>query len=187
AFQGREATTVRRYDDDVPLMVRFPAAARALRATLETSWLTTPFGDKVPFGAVARVVEGRGLTKISRADRQRAITVQADVDIRYANALQVTERLAARFTTTLPRSHGVTLQVKGQQREAEESMVGLAKAFCLSLALIYLILGTQFKSFTQPLFVMAAIPFGIDGILVGHILTGTDMTFLSMMGLVATS
>jgi multidrug efflux pump subunit AcrB len=53
--------------------------------------------------------------------------------------------------------------------------------------LIYLILGTQFKSFTQPLFVMVAIPFGIDGVLFGHIVMGHDVSFLSMMGLVAAS
>ncbi len=187
AFQGREATTVRRIDDDVPLVVRYPLSERTLRHTLEEGWLTTPTGDKVPFGAVARVREGRGLTKVTRSGRQRAITVFADVDIRRANALEVTERLQQRFTELLPRRYGVNLEIKGQRREAEESMVGLMKALALALLLIYLILGTQFKSFAQPLFVMAAIPFGIDGILIGHLVMGKELTFLSMMGLVATS
>ena len=111
----------------------------------------------------------------------------ADVDTKQTNALVVTDKLQRRFAALLPERYGVELQIKGQRREAEESMVGLAKAFCLALALIYLILGTQFKSFAQPLFVMAAIPFGIDGVLLGHILLGKDLTFLSMMGVVATS
>jgi hydrophobic/amphiphilic exporter-1 (mainly G- bacteria), HAE1 family len=186
-FQGSEATTIRRVDEDVPLMVRLPSAARGLRQSLEEAWLRTPNGGRVPFGSVARVVERQGLTKIVRSERRRAITVLAGVDNRVANALQVTERLERHFERRLPRDYGVDLKIKGQRREAEASMVGLLKAFCLALALIYLILGTQFKSFLQPLFVMAAIPFGIDGILVGHILMDKDLTFLSMMGLVATS
>ncbi|MGE0710362.1 MAG: efflux RND transporter permease subunit [Planctomycetota bacterium] len=186
-FQGNEATTIRRVDEDVPLVVRLPAGDRALRRSLDEAWLRAPGERRVPLSAVARVVERQGLTRIVRSDRRRAITVLADVDTRLANALEVTERLQRRFERRLPRDHGVDLVIKGQRREAEASMVGLAKAFLLAVMLIYLILGTQFKSFVQPLFVMIAIPFGIDGVLLGHLLTGKELTFLSMMGLVATS
>ncbi|MEZ6183689.1 MAG: efflux RND transporter permease subunit [Planctomycetota bacterium] len=187
AFQGNESTTVRRFDEDVELVVRFPPSSRALRASLEDMWLTTPTGERVPFGAVARAVEGRGLSKILRSNRQRAITVLADVDVAKANAIEVTDRLQRRFERPLAQRYGVTLRIKGQRREAEKSMAGLMQGFFLSLLLIYLILGTQFKSFLQPFFVMIAIPFGIDGILVGHVLLGEDVSFMSMMGLVATS
>lgn len=187
AFQGREATTVRRLDEDVPLVVRFPEEDRSFRRTLEELWLTTPTGAQVPFAAVAHVREGRGLAKIVRGDRRRAVTVLADVDTAKANALEVNERLRKRFEAPLRRERGVDLKIKGQRREAEESMRGLMQAFGLAVLLIYFILGTQFRSFAQPLFVMVAIPFGVDGILVGHMLLGKDLSFLSMMGLVATS
>ncbi len=185
-FQGREATTVRRIDDDVPLVVRLPLAERSLRSTLEGAWLTTPAGRSVPLQAVASVSERQGLSKISRADRRRAITVIADVDGEKANAMELTGLLEGELTSVLAK-RGVDLEIKGQKREADKSIRGLMKAFGLSVMLIYLILGTQFKSFTQPLFVMVAIPFGIDGVLFGHIVMGHDVTFLSMMGLVAAS
>jgi multidrug efflux pump subunit AcrB len=185
-FQGREAATVRRIDDDVPLVVRLPIAERSLRGTLEDAWLTTPTGRRVPLQAVATVRERQGLSKISRADRRRAITVIGDVDGVKANAMQLTGLLEEELTAVFAK-RGVTLEIKGQKREADKSMRGLMKAFGLSVMLIYLILGTQFKSFTQPLFVMVAIPFGIDGVLFGHIVMGHDITFLSMMGLVAAS
>jgi multidrug efflux pump subunit AcrB len=135
---------------------------------------------------VATVRERQGLSKISRADRRRAITVIGDVDGVKANAMQLTGLLEEELTAVFAK-RGVTLEIKGQKREADKSMRGLMKAFGLSVMLIYLILGTQFKSFTQPLFVMVAIPFGIDGVLFGHIVMGHDITFLSMMGLVAAS
>ncbi|MCA8923083.1 MAG: efflux RND transporter permease subunit [Planctomycetes bacterium] len=187
AFQGNESTTVRRFDEDVELVVRFPPGARSRRASLEDLWLTTPSGERVPFDAVARAVEGRGLSKILRSNRQRSITVLANVDVAKANAIEVTEQLQQRFQRSLARDYGVNLRIKGQRREAEKSMGGLIQGFFLSLLLIYFILGTQFRSFLQPFFVMVAIPFGIDGILVGHVLFGADVSFMSMMGLVATS
>ena len=186
AFQGREATTVRRVDEDVEIVVRFPADARAERRALEELWLTTPGGQTVPFQAVARLVEGRGLARILRGERRRSITVLGDVDTARANALDVTRRLEERFEGPLA-AQGLELQVKGQRREAEQSLQGLAQALLLALVLIYFILGTQFRSFTQPVLVMLAIPFGIDGILLGHALLGVDLSFLSMMGLVATT
>ncbi|RMG06337.1 MAG: efflux RND transporter permease subunit [Planctomycetota bacterium] len=186
-FQGLEATTFRRFDDDVPLVVRLPLRERRLRQSLEEAWLRGSGGQRVPLAAVASVREHQGLSKIVRNERQRAVTVLADVDLERANALDVTEKLRARFAEDLSRRLGVELTIKGQRREAERSMRGLMEALGIALLLIYLILGTQFKSFTQPLFVMVAIPFGIDGILFGHMITGRDLTFLSMMGLVATS
>lgn len=186
AFHGREATTVRRIDEDVELVVRYPRDDRALRATLEELWLATPTGERVPFRAVARAQEGRGLAKIVRGDRRRAVTVYADVDPRRANAIEVTERLRERFGEPL-REQGIDLRIKGQRREAEQSLRGMLQAFLISLLVIYLILGAQFDSFAQPMLVMVAIPFGIDGVLVGHMLAGKDLSFMSVMGLVATS
>lgn len=195
AFHGREATTVRRKDEDVELVVRLAAEDRAARATLDDLWLEAPpiagMGPgqaaprRVPFAAVAKAKEQRGLAKIVRGDRRRAITVYADVETRQANAIDVTQRLQEQLERRLRHERGVDLKIKGQRREAELSMGGLLKAFSISLFLIYFILGTQFRSYLQPFMVMTAIPFGIDGILVGHALLGLDISFMSMMGLVA--
>ncbi len=187
AFHGREATTVRRLDEDVELVVRYPKDDRARRATLEDLWLATPSGQRVPLRAVARAREGRGLAKIVRGDRRRAVTVFAEIDPKVANAIEVTEQLRSRFEGPLRDERAIDLKIKGQRREAEQSMRGMLQAFLLSLLLIYLILGAQFDSFAQPALVMVAIPFGIDGILLGHMLMGRDISFMSVMGLVATS
>jgi len=55
----------------------------------------------------------------------------------------------------------------------------------MAILLIYFILGTLFRSFIQPLVVMAAIPFALDGVVIGHLVMGEALTFLSMIGLVA--
>jgi multidrug efflux pump subunit AcrB len=63
--------------------------------------------------------------------------------------------------------------------------VSLIKAFSVSVLLIYFILGSSFRSFIQPLIIMVAIPFALDGVVVGHMVMGMNLTFLSLIGSVA--
>jgi multidrug efflux pump subunit AcrB len=64
-------------------------------------------------------------------------------------------------------------------------MEGIMRAFLFSLILIYALLAVPFKSFVQPLIVMSAIPFGIIGAVIGHMLLGYSLSLISMWGIVA--
>ena len=66
-------------------------------------------------------------------------------------------------------------------------MAGIASGYPLALVIIYALLAIPFRSYTQPLIVMSAIPFGLIGAVFGHILMGMDLTILSMFGIVALS
>jgi len=57
----------------------------------------------------------------------------------------------------------------------------------LAMGVIYALLAVAFGSYTQPLIVMVAIPFGIVGAVIGHILLGHDLSLISVMGLIALS
>ncbi|RMF85773.1 MAG: efflux RND transporter permease subunit, partial [Nitrospinota bacterium] len=71
--------------------------------------------------------------------------------------------------------------------EAEESILSMVKAFVIALLLIYFILGSLFRSFLQPFVVLLAIPFAIDGVIIGHLVMGRTLSTLSLLGLVALS
>ena len=64
-------------------------------------------------------------------------------------------------------------------------MGGLRTGFVLALILIFGLLAIPLRSYAQPLIIMGAIPFGLVGALWGHILMGLDVTFMSLLGLVA--
>jgi multidrug efflux pump subunit AcrB len=66
-----------------------------------------------------------------------------------------------------------------------ESMSTLRAGFLLALLAIYFLLAVPFRSYSQPLIVMVAIPFGIIGAVLGHIIMGYDLSVMSMMGIVA--
>ncbi|MEE8303806.1 MAG: efflux RND transporter permease subunit [Candidatus Tectomicrobia bacterium] len=184
-FLGVEASTIQRRDEDVPIIVRFPPAARRRSDTVATMKLTLLSGESVFLRDVAQLRTAVGISKIRRYDQKRAITVLADVDTDQANAFRVAEQLKRTFADVGSRLPGYRVIVAGERQEAETSLAALPQISLLSLLLIYVILGTLFRSFVQPLVVMATIPFAMDGVVIGHLLMGEPLNFLSFMGLVA--
>ncbi len=82
---------------------------------------------------------------------------------------------------------GLTFSFEGTNAEMRESTQALYGAFALALFAIYALLAVALNSYTQPLIVMAAIPFGLVGAVLGHILLGYDLSLVSVMGIIALS
>ena len=188
AFFGDEAVRVQRGREEVRVYVRLPEEERNTIADVEEYLVRTPTGGEVPLGRVASVRLGSSPTTIRRTDRERVITVTADVDREVITGGEVTEQLAA---TVLPelaaRESGLSYSFGGQQQEQVESFGALASGFALALLAIYALLAVPFGSYTKPLIVMAAIPFGIIGAIAGHLLLGLPMSLMSMFGVIGLS
>ncbi|MBT3606037.1 MAG: efflux RND transporter permease subunit, partial [Candidatus Latescibacteria bacterium] len=82
---------------------------------------------------------------------------------------------------------GLTWTYQGTQAEMRESTQALWAGFALAMIAIYMLLAIAFGSYLQPLIVMTAIPFGIVGAVIGHILLGYDLSLISLMGVIALS
>jgi multidrug efflux pump subunit AcrB len=188
AFYGAEAQRVQRGRDDVRVMVRYPREQRRSLEDLERLRVRLPDGTELPFRTVAVVRTGRGFASIQRTDRRRVVSVTAELDDTVANANELNDELRARVLPALVRDFpGLSFGFEGQQREQRESIESLGKNFAYALLAIFALLAVPFRSYTQPLIVMAAIPFGLVGAVGGHMLMGIDLSLLSMFGLVALS
>ena len=186
AFYGEEAQRIQRGRDDVKVMVRYPATERRSLGDLENMRIRTPAGAEVPFSVAAEAEIGRGFASIQRQDRQKVVNVTADVDLKVTNANEIIADLTATVLPEILQDHPrVRYSLEGEQREQAETMSGLGGSFTLALMLIYILLAIPFKSYTQPLIIMSAIPFGIVGATWGHLIMGMDLTVLSMFGVVA--
>jgi multidrug efflux pump subunit AcrB len=114
------------------------------------------------------------------------LAVTAGVDTEVANANQVIADLEARVLPELLAAHpGVSYSFEGEQQEQRDTLGGLARGFLFALLAIYALLAIPFRSYAQPFIVMSAIPFGLIGAVLGHLLLGLDLTVLSMFGIVA--
>jgi len=196
AFFGEEAQRIQRGRDDVRVMVRYPERFRRSLEDLADLRIRTPDGGEVPFYAVARAELGRGYSTIKRSDRQRVIDVTADVDVKQVAANDVIADLQQGFLPVLAADYpGLTFSLEGEQAEQAESFAGLVQNYLVALLMIYALLAIPLRSYVQPLIIMAVIPFGLVGAIVGHWFMFTvrelftDQTFnfsmMSVFGFVA--
>ncbi len=187
-FYGDEVQRIQRGRDDIRVMVRYPQAERKSLADVDNMRIRLPSGTEIPFKAVAEIDYGRGYATISRVDRRRVVSVSADVDEALANAGQINKDLRKKVLPDMMRQMpGLQFRFAGQQRERSESLGSLKANFIIAMLAIYGLLAIQFKSYAQPLIVMSAIPFGIVGATLGHLVMGFNLSILSMFGIVALS
>ena len=173
AFYGEEAQRIQRGRDDVKVMVRFPKEQRRSLDDLAELRIRTPDGTEVPFESVARAEMGRGFSSIKRADRKRVINVTAGVNEPLGNANEVVESLQEQFLPGLLADYpGLGVSLEGQQADQNEALGALARNYVVALFGIYALLAIPLRSYLQPFIIMAVIPFGVVGSLIGHLLMG---------------
>jgi multidrug efflux pump subunit AcrB len=189
AFYGAEAFRQQRGRHEVKVMVRRPKAERETLHSVEEMIVRTPNGGEMPLRQAAAVKVGRAYTSINRTDGRRTIRLLADVDEERANPQEI---LASVMKSDLPKlmsDHpGLTFGLSGRQRDNRDFFNYLWVAFPLALIVMYLLIAVPLRSYLQPLFVvMAAIPFGYVGAVMGHLIMGYDMSMISLLGVVALS
>ncbi len=187
-FYGQEVQRIQRGRDDIRVMVRYPESERQSIGDIERSRIRLPGGSEAPFSTVASITQGRGYASIDRTDRRRVVTVTADVDADVANANEINRALNSSVLPDLARDFpGLVFSFEGEQRNQQESMGSLKTNFIVAQLAIFALLAIPFRSYIQPLIVMSAIPFGIVGAILGHIVMGLDLSMLSVFGMVALS
>ncbi|SMO42740.1 efflux RND transporter permease subunit [Fodinibius sediminis] len=187
AFYGALAMRQLRGTNEIEVRVKLPKEQRKDIYHLEDLVIQTPSGTEVPLMDVVSIEEGEAFTTINRRDGRRVVTVGMDAEP--ANA--VTRVLESIQQDVLPQLRvdfpGVTWSFEGSQAEMRESTQSLWGGFFMAMLVIYALLAIAFGSYVQPLIVMGAIPFGIVGAVIGHILLGYDLSLVSLMGVIALS
>ena len=187
AFYGSLALRLLRGTNEVEVRVKLPDDQRKDMYHLKDLVIRTPDGAEVPLLEVVEVREGQAFTTITRRDGRRAVTVSMDVEPKRA----IGQVIAAFERDELPRLRdeypGLTWSFEGSDAETRAATATLWGGFGFAMAVIYALLAVAFRSYLQPLIVLFAIPFGIVGAVVGHILLGYDLSLISLMGVIALS
>lgn len=188
AYYGDEVMRLQRGRHEVKLMVRYTKPERHSLASLDEVRVRTTADDEIPLPVLAQVDVERGYAQILRIDQQRAVTVTADVDDSRANAHQIVKELQATFLDPLVDEFpDVSIRWEGQQEETRRSTNSLLLGFLLAIFGMYGILTMKFRSYLQPAIILAIIPFGFVGAIVGHLLMAYPLTLFSLFGVVTLS
>lgn len=186
AFYGSEAQRIQRGDSEVKVMVRYPRSERKSIGNLENMWIRTPDGRELPFHSVAEYSIDRGYNVIRRQDGQRTVSVEANADLNTVEPMQIVQQVITNFSPTLFSSYpGVKMNVGGSSLEAQSSMLEMLASFGIALLGVYILMAVPLKSYLQPLLIMVAIPFGIIGAVIGHLVFDQALSSISFIGFVA--
>jgi HAE1 family hydrophobic/amphiphilic exporter-1 len=185
AYYGEEVMRLQRGRHEVKLMVRYPREERRSLAVFQDIRVRTNDGAERPITELADISVKRGYSEINRVDQRRAITIIADVQGN-ANARKVVTDLQANFMDDLlGRYPGVSVLWEGQQEQTTDSMQSLMYGFVIAVFAMYALLTVEFRSYFQPLLILAIVPFGFIGAALGHVVMGLEFTMLSMFGMIA--
>lgn len=188
AFYGEEALRIQRGRDDIKVMVRYSENDRLSISGLEEMRIRTDEGQEIQIETVVEIKPGRAYSAIQRVDRKRVVTVISDLDESMATSSKIVADLDENFLQRLmERYSGLSYDLEGQAKRTKESLDSLKRGFTLALMVIFLLLASQFKSYIQPIIIMIAIPFGLIGAIIGHLVMGLHITMISIFGIVALS
>lgn len=187
AFYGSLAMRLLRGTNEIEVRVKLPEEERQDLYHLEDLVLRTPGGAEVPLLDVVEVTQGQAFTSITRRNGRRVVNVSMEVEPKRFTR-QVIAALDSEVLPDLRRDFpGITWSYEGSDAEMREATASLWSGFALAMIVIYALLAIAFRRYLQPLIVLAAIPFGIVGAVIGHILLGFDLSLVSLMGVVALS
>ncbi|MGB0895068.1 MAG: efflux RND transporter permease subunit [Parashewanella sp.] len=188
AFYGFEAQRILRNREEVKVMVRYPVERRRTVGHLEQMMIRTPNGVAVPFSSVANIEKADSYASISRIDGSRAITVMANVDKDIIEPKKIVDEIQNEFIPLLTTKYSqISTKLDGASQDEAEAMLVMLQGAFFALFTIYALMAIPLKSYTQPLVIMAVIPFGIIGAVLGHLLYGIPLNILSMYGILALS
>ena len=185
AFYGALAMRQLRGINEIEVRVKLPLEERKDLYNLEDFLVRAPDGTAVPLVNVVRIVEGQTFTNINRRDGRRVVSVSMDVEPTSAQT-RVLESLSRDVLPQLRADFpGMTWTFEGNQAEMRESTQALWSGFIMALLLMFALLAVALGSYIQPLVVMLAIPFGVVGAVIGHLILGYDLSLVSLMGIIA--
>ena len=188
AFHGAEVQRIQRDSHEIRVMVRYPRSERQSVGNLENMWFRLPDGRELPFDAVAEYETTRGYNALQRLDGRNSVTVRANADTNVAEPTRIVDEVRRDFIPGLLGRHpGVTLELTGSSMTERMGLQQLGYAFLAALFGIYALLAIPLRSYVQPLIIMSAIPFGIVGAVVGHMILGLALNSVSIIGFIALS
>ncbi|MYE05567.1 MAG: efflux RND transporter permease subunit, partial [Bacteroidetes bacterium SB0662_bin_6] len=184
AFFGVEAVRVQRGRDEVRVYVRLPEEQRNAITDVESYRFRTPTGADVPVSRVAALSSGMSPPSIRRQDGRRIVTVTADVDPSVVSAATANDILENTILAGLIAENPELMYTfGGEQQQQLDSLGGLYRGFVIALLLIFALLAIPLRSYTKPFIVMAIIPFGFIGVILGHWMLGVAVSAESFVGI----
>lgn len=183
AFEGLAATTIKKSDEDIDVIVRLEEKEQTSTAVLNELKITNSQGLPIPLNRMASFEERDGSFIIRRYKGQRAFSISGEVDRLKSTSVEVNKKLEPYLKEIAKKYDGMSFLRSGENQDTEDSLQSFKKALVASMFIIFIILVVQFSSLAQPIIIMTAIPFGFIGVVGAFLVFGLPISFMALMGM----
>jgi HAE1 family hydrophobic/amphiphilic exporter-1 len=178
---GAVPTRFREDDRQIDIRVRNLEPQRQTAEDVRNLMIPGPDGRQLRLLTVAEIRADRGPAEIHRVQQQRAAVITANLEGRgLGSAVADIEAMLA----ANPPPPGVLAELGGQVDEMQTSFASLRFALALAVFLVYLVMAATFESLIHPLVVLFTIPLALVGVVLGMLVTGTDISVIALIGVV---
>ncbi len=190
-YFGAEVMRLQRGRHEVKLMVRYPYEDRKSMSGFEQIRIRDNQGVERPLIEVANIEVQQSASEINRLDQKRSVTVSADVDTTEGNSYEIISEMQRTMIPSLVnrfRSENkgeISFNWEGEQAQNQESITSMFTGFGIALLCMFVLLTLQFRSYVQPAIILAIIPFGWLGAILGHFVVDINLSLFSFFGLIA--
>ena len=146
---------------------------------------TTPGGQEIPLKELVEPVKRQGLGNIRHYNFRRTITVEANLDNELTDTVAANNIILEKWADYTTKHPNIALDFSGELDDIQESLDAMVVLFAFGLGLIYLIIGTQFRSYLQPLLIIVTVPMAFTGVIIGLLVTRSPLSLYTLYGVVA--
>ncbi len=183
AVGGRVVTEVIEKDRRIDVLLRYPEEARTTLKAVSTLLVKTPSGNKVPLNLLAKIKEADGPFQIERESNKRQVIVQANVTGR--DVVSFVDEIQDKIEREIKLPKGWFITYGGQFENQQRAAKRLALVVPISIALIFLLLFTTFRSTRQAFLIILNIPFALIGGIVSLYISGLYLSVPASVGFIA--
>ena len=175
-FEGQNVGTLFLENEEIDIVVQFDNGGTERFEDLQQILIPTDDGRLVPLSSVATISLESSIGSIRRVEGKREITVTADA-LTGVDQNLVNDQIVQLWDTDLRNRYpSVDLVVGGEFSDFSNLLIDILRIFVLGIFLMYLILGTQFNSYSQPFLILLSVPFAFIGVVLFLFVSGTPLS-----------
>ncbi|MCR9142158.1 MAG: efflux RND transporter permease subunit [bacterium] len=186
AFDGIDATSIVRNNEEIDIRARFPQKHRQNVQNVLNLNIRNNQGNLIPVRAFASLSRTRAETSIHHTDGDVTTTINAQSDVT-VQPQRVITKLIQKYSPELIDYPEVSFSYGGEAEKTQESVRSLLLAFIGGVVAIYLVLTLLFNSLSQPIIVLTAIPFGLIGVIWAFYFHDRPFSFMGLVGVIGLS
>lgn len=179
AIKGSIVSLYRERGEEYNVTVRFDRKYRLNKEDILQILVPTATGKQVPLSNLVKVGVHDGPTEINREDQSRFVSVNASTSGRDLQSIRLD---LERQLKTVPFPPDVRYEIGGTAEEQQESFFYLFIAILVSIALVYMVMASQFESLLDPFIILFTVPLAFIGVIWALLITGTDIGVTVLIG-----